>query len=76
MTIPAGAGGDQFPITTTPVTKVTHLTISASFGGDTTLLADHADAGTDTELADTRPGADDEWLARNRQDSVLRSARS
>src|SRR3954447_14942529 len=38
MTIPAGAGGDQFPIHTTAVTKVTHLTISGSFGGVTTNL--------------------------------------
>jgi len=38
MTIPAGAGGDQFPITTTAVTKVTQLTISASYNGDTTFL--------------------------------------
>ena len=38
MTIPGGAGGDQFPIHTTAVTKVTHLTISASFGGVTANL--------------------------------------
>ncbi|MEY2401744.1 MAG: hypothetical protein QOJ08_1855 [Ilumatobacteraceae bacterium] len=35
MTIPAGAGGDQFPIQTTPVTKDTTLTITATAGGAT-----------------------------------------
>ena len=35
MTIPAGAGGDQFPIHTTPVTKLTIVTISARAGGVT-----------------------------------------
>jgi hypothetical protein len=38
MTIPGGAGGDQFPIHTNPVTTVTRLTISASFGGVTAQL--------------------------------------
>ncbi|MEO8265678.1 MAG: hypothetical protein ABI706_09240 [Ilumatobacteraceae bacterium] len=33
MTIPAGAGGDQFPIHTTPVTKLTIVTITARAGG-------------------------------------------
>jgi hypothetical protein len=35
MTIPAGAGGDQFPIQTTSVSKVTTVTISARAGGVT-----------------------------------------
>ncbi len=35
MTIPAGAGGDQFPIQTNPVTKDTTVTISATAGGVT-----------------------------------------
>jgi hypothetical protein len=35
MTIPAGAGGDQFAIQTSPVTKDTIVTISASAGGVT-----------------------------------------
>ena len=35
MTIPAGAGGDQFPIHTTPVTKLTIVTITARAGGVT-----------------------------------------
>lgn len=34
--IPAGAGGDAFPISTTPVAKRTHVTISARAGGVTT----------------------------------------
>ncbi len=38
MTIPAGAGGDQFPIQTSPVSTVTIVTISASAGGVTTYL--------------------------------------
>ena len=33
MTIPAGAGGDQFPIRTTPVTELTIVTITARAGG-------------------------------------------
>ena len=35
MTIPAGAGGDQFPIQTSPVTRDTTVTISARAGGVT-----------------------------------------
>jgi hypothetical protein len=35
FTIPAGAGGDAFPIRTTPVAKPTHVTISAQAGGAT-----------------------------------------
>jgi hypothetical protein len=35
FTIPAGAGGDSFPIRTTPVAKRTHITISARAGGVT-----------------------------------------
>ena len=35
MTIPAGAGGDQFPIHTLPVTKLTIVTITARAGGVT-----------------------------------------
>ena len=35
MTIPSGAGGDQFPIRTTPVTKLTIATITARAGGVT-----------------------------------------
>ena len=35
MTIPAGAGGDQFPIHTTPVTTLTIVTITARAGGVT-----------------------------------------
>ncbi len=35
MTIPAGAGGDQFPIQTTAVTKMTIVTITAQAGGAT-----------------------------------------
>ncbi len=38
MTIPAGAGGDQFPIQTSPVSAVTIVTISARAGGLTTYL--------------------------------------
>ena len=38
MTIPAGAGGDQFTIHTTPVTTLTVVTISARAGGLTTNL--------------------------------------
>jgi hypothetical protein len=35
FTIPAGAGGDSFPIHTSPVAKRTHVTISARAGGVT-----------------------------------------
>ncbi len=36
FTIPAGAGGDSFPISTTPVDEETHVTISARAGTATT----------------------------------------
>jgi hypothetical protein len=54
MTIAAGAGGDQFPITTTPVTKVTQLTIRRQLQRRHHVPADHAHPSTDAELTHAR----------------------
>lgn len=62
MTIPAGAGGDQFPIHTSAVTTVTHLTITASAGGATanlpiTLTPSPAPTSFTLDPADTADGS-------------------